>query len=500
VSAAALERATDRYLSDTSVEQLERTDAGEQRFTTKELLAWERSILEGTARRHDSMTAVLVKGCVDSALADARPMLNTDQAAAVRAIATSGNGIDTIQALAGTGKTTMMRTLANAYRRAGYHVYGTAPTARAARELRDVAGVPSNTMHALSRRLDGRRLRSDTVLLIDEAGMAGTRISAEILRHAEQAGAKVIAVGDSGQLASVQAGGWFQALTRQQSGPELREVLRQRDPAEREALAALHDGSPEVYLEHKAEQITLHATERDAVEAVVDAWLDARAEQPGADVVMIARDNGTREQLNRAARVRLRERGQLSGPTFRVQDRSWTVGDRVITRRNDRWLDVDNGTLSTITAYDRSRMAVQIKIDNGEHRWLNLHYLAHHVEHAYAITGHSSQGATVDRALVVGRPEAFTRDWAYTALSRARTDTSIHLIADPGPAEHDRREYAPDRPGREPSDCLQALARAMRRSNDEPLAAAHLALKPPDARRFRSPGNRDLRGHSELSR
>jgi hypothetical protein len=67
------------------------------------------------------------------------------QATAVRAIATSGNGVDTIQALAGTGKTTMMRTLADAYRRAGYHVYGTAPTARAARELRDVAGVPSNT-------------------------------------------------------------------------------------------------------------------------------------------------------------------------------------------------------------------------------------------------------------------------------------------------------------------------------------------------------------------
>jgi hypothetical protein len=106
----------------------------------------------------------------------------------------------------------------------------------------------------------------------------------------------------------------------------------------------------------------------------------------------------------------------------------------------------------------------------------------------------------------VGRPEAFTRNWAYTALSRARTrtrtrtDTSIHLIADHGPAEHDRREYAPDQPGREPSDCLHALARAMRKSNDEPLAAAHLSPRPPDARRFRSRGNSDLRTHPELSR
>jgi hypothetical protein len=89
---------------------------------------------------------------------------------------------------------------------------------------------------------------------------------------------------------------------------------------------------------------------------------------------------------------------------------------------------------------------------------------------------------------------------AYTALSGARTDTSIHLIADHGPAEHDRREYAPDQPAREPSDCLHALAHAMRKSNDEPLAAAHLAPIPPDAQPVRSPGNRNVRGRSQLSR
>ena len=183
------------------------------------------------------MTGVLTTGCIDAALAEAQPTLNIDQATAVRTIATSGNGVDTIQALAGAGKTKMMRTLANAYRQAGYHAHGTAPTARAARELRDVAGVPSNTMHALSRQLDGRRLRPGTVLPIDGAGMAGTRISSEILRLAEHAGVKVI--------------------------------------------------------------------------AVVDAWVRTRAEQPDADVVMIARDNETREQLNRAARVPLRERGEV---------------------------------------------------------------------------------------------------------------------------------------------------------------------------------------------
>jgi conjugative relaxase-like TrwC/TraI family protein len=467
----ALERATDRYLADPSVCELGSTDSGEQRFTTKDLLACERSILDDAVRRYDSITGVIASRFVDVALREAQPALNADQAAAVRAIATSGNGVDTIQALAGTGKTTMMRTLADAYHRAGYDVYGTAPTARAARELRDVAGVPASTMHALACQLDGRRLRADTVLLLDEAGMAGTRISAEILGHAQRAGVKVVAVGDRGQLTSVQAGGWFAVLTEMQSGPELRQVLRQRDPAEREALAALHDGNADAYLEHKADDITIHATERDAVVAVVEAWLDARERQPDTDVVMIARDNVTREQLNHAARARLQTRGDLSGELFLTEGREWRVGDRIITRRNDRRLDVDNGTLATITRYDRRRMAVQIQTDNGEHRCLDLHYLARHVEHAYAITGHSSQGATIDHALVVGRPEEFTREWAYTVLSRARGQTSIHVMADLRAGEQARGEYAPTGTGREPHECLRALRYALGRSDTRRTAA-----------------------------
>jgi AAA domain len=103
----SLERATEQYLADPSVCELRSTDSDERRFTTKDLLACERSILNDAARRYDSMTAVLSTGCIDAALAEAQPTLNTDQATAVRAIATSGNGVATIQALAGTGKTTM---------------------------------------------------------------------------------------------------------------------------------------------------------------------------------------------------------------------------------------------------------------------------------------------------------------------------------------------------------------------------------------------------------
>lgn len=152
----------------------------------------------------------------------------------MRALATSGPGVETVQALAGTGKTTMLRALADAYADAGVTVFGAAPTARAARELRDAAGVDAGTLHALAGVLDRRGgFPRGSVLLLDEAGMAATRISARVFAHAERAGVKVIAVGDAGQLSSVEAGGWFAALTRTRPGPSLRDVIRQRDPAER---------------------------------------------------------------------------------------------------------------------------------------------------------------------------------------------------------------------------------------------------------------------------
>jgi len=477
---SALEHATDRYLEHPSVRPLASTEAGVPGFTTEDLLTCERAILDGAHRRRGCGTAVAPDHVVTGALARSQPALNADQAAAVRSIATSGNGVDTVQALAGTGKTTMMRVVADLYRDAGYCVIGAAPTARAARELREVAGVPAQTLHALAAELDSTRgFPQKTVLLLDEAGMASTRISAEIFQHAERAGVKVIAVGDPGQLTSVQAGGWLAAITRHSPGPQLRQVIRQHNPAERDALEALHDGNPATYLDHKAEQIAIHATEADATARVIDQWAEARSDLGATGVAMIARDNATRDRLNCAARERLKAGGDLPGRDVIIGGREWAPGDRIIARRNNRQLNIDNGTLATITSFDRQRRAVLIKTDGGDERAIDASYLANHVEYAYAITGHSSQGATVENAIAVGRPEEFTREWAYTALSRARRETSIHLIADHGPAEQDRRGYAPPQPDREPADALDALARAMRRSEAELLAVEHPELDPP---------------------
>jgi hypothetical protein len=117
-----LERVTDLYLGDASVRPLTAEGDGEVAFTTEGLLRCERAIVGSADRRHGERGAVVPEVAVDAALAGAG--LNADQAGVVRALATGERGVETVQALAGTGKTTMLHTLADAYASAGYRVIG----------------------------------------------------------------------------------------------------------------------------------------------------------------------------------------------------------------------------------------------------------------------------------------------------------------------------------------------------------------------------------------
>lgn len=466
-----LEAATDRYLADGSVIPLQPVGA-ERRYTTTDLLACEQTIITGFRRRRREGAAQLPAGAV-AVTAEASPRaLTREQAAAAAAVMSSGQGIDAITAVAGSGKTTTIVAVAACYRQAGWSVIGAAPTARAARQLRETAAIEAGTMHSLLRRLQTNAgFPPRTVLVLDEAGMAPTRLTAQLFEFAERAGTKIIAVGDPGQLASVEAGGWLAPLTRHGDGLRLSRALRQRDPSERDALQALHDGDVVAYVNHKLPAIRVHESDSTAVEAVIDEWLGARARYGCSAAVMITRDNVTREWLNRAARAALKANGELSGPGLRIDEREFTPGDRVVTRRNDRRLDIDNGTIGTVTAVDAAAGgSISLKTDTGEERVIDARYAAAYLEHAYALTAHAAQGATVDWAAVIGQPRDFTREWAYTALSRARSDTVIHLTRETT-KDGDRDDYAPVTLNAA-VDAAEALARTLRRTETEPLAVA----------------------------
>jgi ATP-dependent exoDNAse (exonuclease V) alpha subunit len=469
---AQLERATSSYLRDGSVVPLGRVDQ-EHRFATRELLACEWEIVDGVERRASERTAMLHPRVPDLTLADQDVSLSHEQLETVRALATDGRGVSILQALAGTGKTRVLAALAQVYAGAGYRVIGLAPTARAARELGDAAGIPAYTIQRLLLELrQTGGLAARTVLLFDEAGSAPTRPTAELLDQAGRARAKVIASGDPGQLPSVAAGGWFAAIADRLDGPQLREVMRQRDRSERAMLELVHDGEPTPYIELKRSQeaLAVHEHERDAIATVLHEWDKARRAHGLSQAVMIARDNATREILNDGAREILSHDRALADDGVIIADREFRVGDRVIARRNDRHRDIDNGTLGIVGAIDRRTGELTIITDTGQRRRLDASYAAEHLEHAYALTGHGAQGATVEWAAVIGRPSEFTREWAYTALSRARGQTQLHVIAATRPSQRERKRYAPPEPERTATEALQTLVSSMRRREGERLA------------------------------
>lgn len=466
-----LDEVADRFLADPAVRPVGPGSSGERRFTTRGLLACESAIVESTARRSREQTARLSSVLVHRCLARHQPQLTCEQSAAVHAVTSSGRGIEVVCALAGTGKTMVAAALRACYAEAGYRVIGATPTARAARELRDVAGMPAGTMHSLLAELNrSEGLGERTVLVIDEAGMAPTRITASIFAHAERAGAKIIAIGDPGQLPSVEAGGWLAALAGRQPGPELRQVIRQRDPAERRALEALHSGQPEVYLNHKRDAVAVHQEEDQAVTAVIDQWDAARRAHGLEAARMIARDNFMREQLNRAARARLKAEGALPHRGVQVGEREYSTGDLIVARRNDYRADIDNGTVARVLSIDHQIQRMRVTTSSGDLRELDFSYVASHVEHAYALTAHGAQGATLEWAGVIGRPTDFTSEWAYTALSRARHQTILHIVAEPGPRARERAAYAPAESAPLAAEAMKSLLRTMRQGDAELLA------------------------------
>ncbi len=166
------------------------------------------------------------------------------------------------------------------------------------------------------------------------------------------------------------------------------------------------------------------------------------------------------------------------------------VGDRVICRRNDGQLDVDNGMRGTVRHLDPDR--VVIDTDGGLVRELPAAYVAEHVEHAYSLTGHGMQGGTIESAIVVASPRDLTAGWSYTALSRARETTRLLVYDDD--LERERSEFAPtdQTPTATRHELLERVARRMLERDDEDLAIEQL----PGAGRTDDPDLAGARAHA----
>ena len=458
--------------------------------------------------------AVVPEPVLTAAL-DRRPSLGDDQTAMVRRLTSDGDGVAVVVGKAGTGKTYALDAAREAWQSAGIRVTGVALAARAALELHDSAGIESTTLARLLGQLDDPS-RADTsplqrgqVLVVDEAGMIGTRQLARLLHHADQQDVKVVLVGDPRQLPEIDAGGLFTALTRQLPAIELEDNRRQTHQWEQATLDELRHGSPATAVREYADRgrlVTADTVEDIRAQLVADWWATFDPDRP-ADAVMVALRRADVDDLNDRARTHMTAAGRLDGPTLTVDDgTAFQAGDRVVCLRNDRAAGLVNGLRATVTAV-HADATLTVVDDHGTHHHVPTRYLdAGHVTHGYAITGHKAQGLTVDHTFVLGS-DALYREWGYVAMSRGRHTNQLYVHTTP-----DMEPDAHLRPA--PVDPVAATVTRLSRSHaeqpvsDETLGIAarwrqlHARLAAPDiVRREQLAGRREqLAGDRQQTR
>jgi AAA domain len=325
------------------------------------------------------------------------------------------------------------------------------------------------------------QLDARTVLVIDEAGMVGSRKLTRLLEHAERAQAKVVLVGDDRRLAAIDAGGGFRALRLRLGASELVENRRQHQAWEREALDLVRSGLVEeavsAYQAH--DRVVAADSKPAATLALLQDWWTAHQEAEGdsaQEVIVLAARRAEVDRLNTACQELLAARGRLGAERLQVEDRQLAVGDRVVCGHNAIGeLGVANGSRGTITALDPHARTLTIRLDGADGREVTLPrtYLDgrgrgernRRVDLAYATTGHRAQGLTRGRALVrlTGTEDV---NWLYVQLSRARQDTRLYAVVGPEPQGGGEL----DLPDREQPDGYLQLAQALSRAGGQTLA------------------------------
>lgn len=439
-----------------------------QRYTSQGLLDAERRLL--VAGRDLNGPAL------DPAVRTTTPGLFPDQAAAVATIATSGRVVDVLVGPAGSGKTRTLAALREAWetQHGPGSVVGLAPSAAATDVLAKSLGIAcENTakwliehdaeadrvtridrartaLHRaeptaarsiaahllrLEAEVDRWQFKAGQLVILDEASLAGTTALDRIAACVGEAGAKLLLVGDWAQLSAVDAGGAFGLLARDRGAgiPELGTARRFAQRWERAATTRLRVGDVFVLDDYEAND-RIHGGEGDRMlDAAYCAW--AHDEAAGRTSLLIAGDVETVRALNHRARTdRIASAVVETGGTRLHDGLLAGVGDRVVTRRNDRHLQVGqgwvkNGDTWIVTARgDDGALTVQ-RSGGGPTVVLPAPYVAEHVEVGYATTAHRAQGATVDTAHAIATP-TMTREVLYVALTRGRESNQVYVCTD----------------------------------------------------------------------
>jgi molybdopterin-guanine dinucleotide biosynthesis protein len=422
----------------------------------------------------------------------------------------TGGRISMAIGVAGSGKTTLLRPLVRAWQDDGRMVYGIALAWRQSDDLA-AAGIDVSRTRAVASFLRAAqsgaiRLDRQSVIVVDEVGLLGTRQLNDILAFQKKTGFQLVMLGDPRQMQSVEAGPVIELLRRargQDTVPELRNSVRQIDAEERETALMFRNGQTAEALQRKAANGTLHIAPggyREALLHIADLWQErvtANRDRPGFSISVSAPTNAEAHDISLAIRDRRRTLGEVGqdqiklqatdGEGVRVYDLALAPGDRVrlFSRVNAKFFESGtvgnigrNGTVLEIAEIQDDGLTLRASSGKlGFVAWDTLRDEANgHVKLAYgdALTTNTAQGTTVTEhihALPSGS-RLVTAFGAYTSGSRHREQSFIVTSEGAERAEIIGRRPLGDRREIMPSDVLNNIVRNASRQPEKESALA----------------------------
>jgi hypothetical protein len=410
-----------------------------ERYCTLAHLDTEAQILAAAKR-----TVPQLVGEEQARVAAARTDLSAEQREAVVTMLTAATAATVLVAPAGAGKSHTMAEFARLWTTfTGRRVIGLTTSTNAARVLAHEGLAESYNIAAFLGKTDGtdelRRpvpLHQGDVLVLDEASQLATADLAMITEAARQAGARIIATGDTAQLGAVGADGIFHLLTCEVPTAELHEVRRFTAQWERDASVRLRNGDLAALAAYDRHGRVRGDHADAARERAASMWLADHLR--GKDVLLLAGSNAEAAALSRRVQAKLIQLGRVGLPQALLADGNLAgIGDLIRARLNTK-IDASGQLLTNrdilrVTALHGIQAEVRRQRPGGA--WtrpfrIPRSYLAGHAELAYAGNVHVAQGRTVDTAhlLVTG---SLSRQSLYVGMTRGRESNTAHVITGP---------------------------------------------------------------------
>jgi Ti-type conjugative transfer relaxase TraA len=426
-SAAQFQTALLKVTTSAELVPLGLDDAGQQRFTTREMLKLERSLLANADELAQRAQHAVDPRRRTAVLTHHR--LSAEQERAVLEVTGRGD-LKALAGVAGSGKSTTLAAMREVWEKEGYTVKGAALAGIAAENLEVAAGIQSRTLASYELAWERGRdpLTRRDVLVIDEAGMLGTQQLERVLSVAQKAHAKVVLVGDPEQLQAIEAGAAFRGITAAHGVSHLTEVRRQKAEWQRAATANLATGKTADALNAYDREGGIVAVERreDARTALLARWAHDAKRKPHQSRLVLGYTRDEVSTLNTAIRELRRQCGELGSReqiSTATGKRPFAINDRIRFGRNERDLGVKNGSLGTVERIERGVLQVKLDGPSGTRVAVDTKFYKH-LDYGYATTVHKAQGTTIDRTYILASRH-FDRHTSYVALSRHRDDATL---------------------------------------------------------------------------